>query len=176
MLNPSPQVYLRWCWQTVGLPWQEWRQIHHMGGVQGGSLRNHWKWGNVPLNTMYLCSSVVVGDIALLPASDTPNLQAVNARGWECGCCRHTTGKQWAWEQTMLPNLRFYLAVLNWVTILALLSDPEEIYDQHRQLKYKDVLIRDERRFKGADADGNGKLNRDEFATFLHPGTCWRVV
>ena len=65
---------------------------------------------------------------------DTPNLQAVNARGWECGCCRHTTGKRWAWEQTMLGNLRFYLAVLNWVTILALLSDPEEIYDQHRQL------------------------------------------
>jgi len=55
-------------------------------------------------------------------------------------------------------------------------SDPEEIYDQHRQLKYKDIFVRDERRFKGADVDGNGKLNREEFATFLHPGMCWRVV
>lgn len=76
-------------------------------------------------------------------------------------------------------SLRFYFFVLNCinhVTVLAVPSDPEDIYDQHRQLKYKDILVRDERRFKGADVDGNGKLNREEFATFLHPGTCWSMV
>ena len=49
-------------------------------------------------------------------------------------------------------------------------SDPDEVYDHHRQLSYKDVLARDERRFKAADTDSDGQLNREEFATFLHPG------
>jgi len=44
------------------------------------------------------------------------------------------------------------------------------VYDHHRQLSYKDVVARDERRFKVADGNGDGKLDREEFATFLHPG------
>lgn len=31
------------------------------------------------------------------------------------------------------------------------------------------LLSRDERRWKSADADGDGSLNRDEFVNFLHP-------
>ncbi|XP_023933064.1 calumenin-A-like [Lingula anatina] len=34
---------------------------------------------------------------------------------------------------------------------------------------YKDMMDRDERRFKKADADGDGALTKDEFANFLHP-------
>ena len=29
---------------------------------------------------------------------------------------------------------------------------------------------RDEKRFRGADRDGDQKLNREEYADFLHPG------
>jgi len=35
--------------------------------------------------------------------------------------------------------------------------------------QFKDMLARDERRFKKADADTNGKLSTEEFASFLHP-------
>jgi len=49
------------------------------------------------------------------------------------------------------------------------IDNPDEVYDHHRQLSYKDVVARDERRFKVADADRDGKLDREEFATFLHP-------
>lgn len=34
---------------------------------------------------------------------------------------------------------------------------------------YKDMMRRDERRWKMADNNGDGVLNRDEFADFLHP-------
>ena len=34
---------------------------------------------------------------------------------------------------------------------------------------YKNMVSRDERRFKRADKDTDGKLNKDEFASFLHP-------
>ncbi|XP_057290382.1 calumenin-like [Hydractinia symbiolongicarpus] len=35
--------------------------------------------------------------------------------------------------------------------------------------QYKDMLGRDERRFKRADKNEDGKLNNEEFASFLHP-------
>ncbi len=46
----------------------------------------------------------------------------------------------------------------------------DEIYDQHRNMTYKNKISKDERRFKTADEDGDGKMNREEFADFLHPG------
>ena len=49
-------------------------------------------------------------------------------------------------------------------------SDPDKIYDHYHQLSYRDALARDERRYKAADTDGNGQLNREEFPAFLHPG------
>ncbi len=48
--------------------------------------------------------------------------------------------------------------------------DPDEMYDHHRRLTVKQAIEREENRFKVADQDGNGKLNKDEFANFLHPG------
>ena len=34
---------------------------------------------------------------------------------------------------------------------------------------YKEMITRDERRFKQADTDSDGKLSREQFASFLHP-------
>jgi len=44
-----------------------------------------------------------------------------------------------------------------------------EIYDTHRRLSYQDMINRDERRFRVADYDRNGKMTKDEFGDFLHP-------
>ena len=44
------------------------------------------------------------------------------------------------------------------------------MYDEHRKLTYNQVIDRDEKRFKAADRDGDQKLNREEYADFLHPG------
>ena len=44
------------------------------------------------------------------------------------------------------------------------------MYDEHRQLMYNQVIARDEKRFRGANKDGDQKLNREEYADFLHPG------
>ena len=44
------------------------------------------------------------------------------------------------------------------------------MYDEHRKLMYNQVIDRDEKRFKAADRDGDQKLNREEYADFLHPG------
>lgn len=49
-------------------------------------------------------------------------------------------------------------------------TDPDKIYDRYHQLSYRDALARDEKRYKAADTDGNGQLNREEFPAFLHPG------
>lgn len=53
------------------------------------------------------------------------------------------------------------------VLILELLiaddSDPEDGYS------YKQMMARDERRFKMADLDGDMKANKEEFTAFLHP-------
>lgn len=50
------------------------------------------------------------------------------------------------------------------------LSDLTEVFDQHRNITYGQRIAKDERRFKLADKDSSGKLNREEFADFLHPG------
>jgi len=39
--------------------------------------------------------------------------------------------------------------------------------DESEELK--EMLRRDERKFKVADEDGDGKLSRDEFTDFVHP-------
>lgn len=52
------------------------------------------------------------------------------------------------------------------------LTDPDEVYDHHRRLTFGQFLEREERRFVAADQDGDGKLTKDEFANFLHPGIC----
>ena len=48
-------------------------------------------------------------------------------------------------------------------------ADEDEIYDQHRQLTVKEMVARDSRRFKHADGNQDGRLDKDEFAVFLHP-------
>lgn len=48
-------------------------------------------------------------------------------------------------------------------------EDEDEIYDQHRQLTVKEMVARDSRRFKHADGNQDGRLDKDEFAVFLHP-------
>ena len=47
----------------------------------------------------------------------------------------------------------------------------EHIFDKTRQLTYSQAIARYEKRFKMADRDGDGKLNKDEYADFLHPCT-----
>ena len=54
-------------------------------------------------------------------------------------------------------------------------TDPEAIYDKHRQLTYSQAMERYSKRFKAADEDGDGKLNMEEYADFLHPGQ-WKFV
>ncbi len=44
-------------------------------------------------------------------------------------------------------------------------ADSEEEEGDH----YKDMVERDERRWKRADKNGDGKLDKDEFTDFLHP-------
>lgn len=44
-----------------------------------------------------------------------------------------------------------------------------EIYDTHRRLSYQDMINRDERRFRVADHNRDGKATKDEFGDFLHP-------
>lgn len=44
-----------------------------------------------------------------------------------------------------------------------------EIYDTHRKLSYQDMINRDERRFRVADHDRDGKMTKDEFGDFIHP-------
>ncbi|XP_065646264.1 calumenin-B [Hydra vulgaris] len=41
--------------------------------------------------------------------------------------------------------------------------------DEGNIAHYKDMIARDERRFKLADTDNDGKLSREQFASFLHP-------
>ncbi|XP_062868778.1 reticulocalbin-1 [Trichomycterus rosablanca] len=49
------------------------------------------------------------------------------------------------------------------------LSNPEEFADSSDQFSFKKMLPRDERRFKAADLNGDGRAERDEFTCFLHP-------
>lgn len=48
--------------------------------------------------------------------------------------------------------------------------DPEAIYDTNRQITYKQKIERDVRKFKGTDKNNDGRLSKEEFAGFLHPG------
>lgn len=52
--------------------------------------------------------------------------------------------------------------------LIFLFSD-EEFDDVEDKATYKSMLIRDERRFKTADRDGDGIATRAEFTAFLHP-------
>ncbi|KAI7803376.1 reticulocalbin-3 isoform X2 [Triplophysa rosa] len=45
----------------------------------------------------------------------------------------------------------------------------EEFDDVDDKVSYRSMLIRDERRFKNADQDGDGIATREEFTAFLHP-------
>jgi len=54
-------------------------------------------------------------------------------------------------------------------------KDPDAIYDKHRGLTYKQAMKRYNRRFKVADKDGDGKLNVEEYADFLHPAEVDRM-
>lgn len=49
------------------------------------------------------------------------------------------------------------------------IKDLEEMYDHHRNMTYRQRIQKDERRFKVADQDGDGKMDKEEFADFLHP-------
>lgn len=43
-------------------------------------------------------------------------------------------------------------------------------YDHHRHQTYRQRIARDSKRFEAADKNSDGKLDRDDFADFLHPG------
>ncbi|KAG7492144.1 hypothetical protein MATL_G00011280 [Megalops atlanticus] len=45
----------------------------------------------------------------------------------------------------------------------------EEFDDVDDKASYKAMLTRDERRFKSADVEGDGKATKEEFTAFLHP-------
>ena len=49
-------------------------------------------------------------------------------------------------------------------------ADKESLYDEHRGLTYNQVIERDAKRFIAADANGDEKLDKNEYADFLHPG------
>lgn len=46
-------------------------------------------------------------------------------------------------------------------------TDPNE--EDSSTFSYKDMIERDERRWKAADKDNDGFLSKEEFADFLHP-------
>lgn len=47
--------------------------------------------------------------------------------------------------------------------------DPAEAENDHGTLSYKAMMKRDRRRWMTADSDGDDSLNKEEFASFLHP-------
>ena len=54
--------------------------------------------------------------------------------------------------------------------IIVFFADKETMYDEHRGLTYNQVIARDAKRFDTADRNGDKKLDRTEYADFLHPG------
>lgn len=56
------------------------------------------------------------------------------------------------------------------LTIIVCFADKETMYDEHRGLTYNQVIVRDAKRFDRADINGDKKLDRREYADFLHPG------
>ncbi|XP_033117476.1 calumenin-B-like isoform X2 [Anneissia japonica] len=50
-------------------------------------------------------------------------------------------------------------------------STEEELLklDEAEQIDFKEMIKRDKRRWNGADQNGDGNLNKDEFSAFLHP-------
>lgn len=52
------------------------------------------------------------------------------------------------------------------IICLVVFPDREEDDDGY---SYKDMVLRDERRWQKADEDGDGLLTKEEFANFLHP-------
>jgi len=56
--------------------------------------------------------------------------------------------------------------------MIMIFIEPErmaEIFDEHRRLTFEDVIKRDDRRFKVADHNKDGKLTKDEYGDFTHP-------
>lgn len=70
--------------------------------------------------------------------------------GYACRCRRKTVADS------------FYTVVI-FERFVADDSDPEDGYS------YKQMMARDERRFKMADLDNDMKANKEEFTAFLHP-------
>ncbi|KAI5620738.1 reticulocalbin-1, partial [Silurus asotus] len=62
-----------------------------------------------------------------------------------------------AWDEYKQATYGYYLA------------NPEEFADSSDQFSFKKMLPRDERRFKAADLNGDGRAEKDEFTAFLHP-------
>ena len=57
----------------------------------------------------------------------------------------------------------------NLCTQLLLFSVEEEEEEEDGGYSYKDMMRRDERRWKRADKDGDGALTKQEFGDFLNP-------
>ena len=45
----------------------------------------------------------------------------------------------------------------------------DEYYDSHRKITFRDQIDSDRRKFRLADENGDGKLDREEMAVYLHP-------
>ena len=53
-----------------------------------------------------------------------------------------------------------------------LFTEPDRLddyYDKNRKITFRSQIDSDRRKFPLADENGDGKLNRDEMAVFLHP-------
>lgn len=63
----------------------------------------------------------------------------------------------------------FFVFFESWWYRIHVVYSPDPNEEDSSTFSYKDMIERDERRWKAADKDNDGFLSKEEFADFLHP-------